>query len=566
MGWPRDDSLVKGTDIEELMSMRRRKLLDSAPEASLFEANLRETGGRFNRVARRSKRPALSREFTLNLPAFYLGVDCGTQGTKALVADSQGTVVGRGYAPHLLIQHPSGAREQEPQWWIDAMCVSIKQAVSPATSAHIRALGVSGQQHGLVVLDEAMRVIRPAKLWNDTETTPQNDELLRHFGGRESFQDRFGIVPMTGYTVSKLLWLKQREPENFARVRHILLPHEYLNWWLTGELCAEYGDASGTGYFDNRTRKWVPKILDYIDGGSGHLLRALPQLLPASATIGHLKAEVAEELGLPASCLVSTGGGDNMMGALGTGNVTEGVVTLSLGTSSTVYSFHGAPLLEAPAGVAPFCSSSDGWLPLVCTMNATNIVTQLLNVLGQQVEDIEAALLSTTPGADGLTFIPFLNGERTPDLPSAQGSLVGISASNFTKSNLIRSAIEGVSFGIVSGLNLILSGSQLGRVILIGGGARSAQWRQLIADMVGAVVQVPVEEEAGCLGACIQAVFAEQSASGGGASLPEIANQWVKMDSERSAKADPEKWAAYQSAQRLYLERLSSLYDLPDQT
>ena len=498
----------------------------------------------------------------MNLPSFYLGVDCGTQGTKALVANAQGTVVGRGYAAHELIHHASGAREQEPQWWIEAMSASIRQATAPAISGHIRALGVSGQQHGLVVLDEAMRVIRPAKLWNDTETAPQNDELIRHFGGEKTFQERFGIVPMTGYTVSKLLWLKQREPENFARVRHVLLPHEYLNWWLTGELRAEYGDASGTSYFDNRTREWVPEILDYIDGGSGQLLRALPQLLPASASIGQLKPEVADALGLPQSCIVSTGGGDNMMGAIGTGNVAEGIVTLSLGTSSTVYSFRNSPLLETASGVAPFCSSSDGWLPLVCTMNATNIVTQLLKVLGQKVEDIESALLNTTPGAEGLTFIPFLNGERTPDLPSAQGSLVGVSASNFTKDNLIRSAIEGVSFGIVSGLNLILAGGRPERIILIGGGARSAQWRQLIADVSGAIVQVPVEEEAGCLGACIQAVFAEQRALGNSTSLSEIAAQWVRMDSERSATPDPGKWAAYQQAQQRYREQLKLLYNV----
>lgn len=501
-------------------------------------------------------------ELPLNLPAFYLGVDCGTQGTKAVVADAQGIVVGRGYAPHQLVHHASGAREQEPQWWIDAMYASIRQALSPTSSAHIRALGVSGQQHGLVVLDEAMNVIRPAKLWNDTETAPQNAELILHFGGEKAFQERFGIIPATGYTVSKLLWLKQREPENFSRVRHVLLPHEYLNWWLTGELRAEYGDASGTGYFDNRTRKWIPEILDYIDSGSGHLLGALPELLPASATIGHLKAEVANALGLPQSCLVSTGGGDNMMGAIGTGNIAEGIVTLSLGTSSTVYSFRDSPLLATPAGVAPFCSSTDGWLPLVCTMNATNIVTQLVKVLGLQVEDIESALLSTMPGSDGLTFIPFLNGERTPDLPSAQGSLVGVSASNFTKDNLIRSAIEGVSFGIVSGLSLILTGSRPERIILIGGGARSAQWRQLIADVTGAVVQVPVEEEAGCLGACIQAFFAERSALDNSVSLSEVVTQWVRMDSERSATPDAGKWFAYQRAQQRYREQLTLLYNV----
>ena len=183
--------------------------------------------------------------------------------------------------------------------------------------------------------------------------------------------------------LSKLLWLKEKEPANFARVRHILLPHEYLNFWLTGELFAEYGDASGTAFFDVRTRTWIKAVLDVIDGGTGQLAAALPTLLTPEQIVGTLRGEVAAELGLSPACLVASGGGDNMMGAIGTGNVREGVVTLSLGTSSTVYSFLDQPLGATTSGsVAPFCSSSGGWLPLVCTMNATNVVTQTLHLLG----------------------------------------------------------------------------------------------------------------------------------------------------------------------------------------
>ena len=287
----------------------------------------------------------------------YLGIDCGTQGTKALLIDESGNPLGRGYAAHALIERPNGAREQDPQWWVDALCDSVKQALAGVPTADVLALGVSGQQHGLVVLDENLQVIRPAKLWNDTETAPQNAELIERLGGKEACFQRFGIVPLTGYTVSKLLWLKEHEPENFARVRHILLPHEYLNFWLTGRLCAEYGDASGTAFFDGRTRQWAREVLDEIDGGSGQLYRALPELLTSEQSVGTLREEVAAQLGLPQTCLVSTGGGDNMMGAIGTGNVREGVVTLSLGTSSTVYSYTEQPVLDPTGNVAPFCSS-----------------------------------------------------------------------------------------------------------------------------------------------------------------------------------------------------------------
>ena len=491
----------------------------------------------------------------------YLGIDCGTQGTKALVIDEAGTPLGRGYARHELIEGPTGAREQEPAWWVEALRVAVRQAVAEAVGgAGVRALGVSGQQHGLVVLDEDYAVIRPAKLWNDTETAPQNAEIMEMLGGREAFFAQFGIVPLTGYTVSKLLWLRQKEPENFARVRHILLPHEYLNFWLTGRVCAEYGDASGTAFFDVRTRGWAREVLDAIDGGTGQLFRALPPLIRADEMVGTLRPEVAEALGLPAGCVVSAGGGDNMMGAIGTGNVREGVVTLSLGTSSTVYSFHGAPVLDATGNVAPFCSSSGGWLPLVCTMNATNVVTQTLQVLGKTVGDIEEALASTVPGADGLVFLPFLNGERTPDLPQARGTIAGLSATNYTAANLIRAVIEGVSFGILNGLDRMQRGERVERILAIGGGSKSVAWRQMLADATGAEVRVPVEEEAGCLGAAIQAMVAWSKQGGAPQSFEEVCERCVRIDEGRIAEPREALFAAYAEARVRYGRLLEQTY------
>ena len=459
----------------------------------------------------------------------YLGIDCGTQGTKALLIDENGHALGRGYARHALIERENGAREQEPQWWVDALRDSVRQALSQARGGQVRAVGVSGQQHGLVVLDKAMRVIRPAKLWNDTETAPQNGELIERLGGARACLDRLGIIPLTGYTASKLLWMKEREPENFARIRHILLPHDYLNFWLTGQLCAEYGDASGTAFFNVRTRTWAKEVLDAIDGGTGQLLEALPRLLTPEEKVGTIRAEVAAELGLPLNCIVSSGGGDNMMGAIGTGNVKEGVVTLSLGTSSTVYSFRRRPVLDPTGTVAPFCSSSGGWLPLVCTMNATNVVTQTVRMLGKEIDAIDGALLSTKPGADGLTFFPFLNGERTPDLPRARGSIMGASANNFTSANLIRAVVEGVSFGVLNGLDLMMDSCQPETIVAIGGGARSPEWRRLLADATGATIQVPADEESGCLGAAMQAMYAHGRASGKAETFEEITGRCVRM-------------------------------------
>ena len=494
-----------------------------------------------------------------NEPAF-LGIDCGTQGTKALLLQQDGKTQGRGYAKHDLIERPNGAREQQPQWWVDALKTAVTMAMAMHPHADVKALGISGQQHGLVVLDEAFEVIRPAKLWNDTETAPQNARLLAAFGGAAGWMERFGIVPLTGYTVSKLLWLKEAESGNFARVRHILLPHEYLNFWLTGQMRAEFGDASGTGYFDPRSRRWISEVLDWIDGGSGFLRAALPELLKPEQSVGTLRPEVAAELGLPADCIVSSGGGDNMMGALGTGNVKEGVVTMSLGTSSTVYSFRKAPSADTSGSVAPFCSSSGGWLPLVCTMNATNVVTQTVELLGETVAAIEPALRDTPPGADGLIWLPFLNGERTPDLPDARGSLVGVSANNYTPKHMIRAMVEGVSFGVLAGLELILQGAQAERILLIGGGAKSAGWRQLLADATGALIQVPAEEEAGCLGAAIQAMYVHAHAHGEAASFGALAERYVRVDEAKTSTPVASNREPYRSAMQAYRDALHRLY------
>ena len=490
----------------------------------------------------------------------YLGIDCGTQGTKALLIDRDGTSLGRGYASHALIESATGVREQNPSWWVDALRLSVQSALTQTSRRDVHALGVSGQQHGLVVLDEHHHVIRPAKLWNDTSTAIENQQLLDQLGGPSAWFERFGVVPRTGYTVSKLLWIKQHEPEHFRRIRHILLPHEYLNFWLTGQLSAEAGDASGTAFFDVRTRQWSAEILAAIDDGSGQLFAALPPLRSVEQPVGTLRPEVAAELGLPASCLVSAGGGDNMMAAIGTGNVRPGVVTLSLGTSSTVYSFHDQPGLDPTGNVAPFCSSSGGWLPLVCTMNATNVVTQTLQLLGRSVADIEAALAASAPGAAGLVFLPFLNGERTPDLPEAQGTLTGLTPLSFTPENLIRAAIEGVSFGILQGLDLIQNGAPIERLLVVGGGSRSAAWRQLLADASAILVEVPREEEAGCLGAAMQAIYLHAQILGAPETFAGIAGRCVHLDPTRSALPNPQLFPSYRQARERYTSSLAALY------
>jgi xylulokinase len=479
----------------------------------------------------------------------YLGIDCGTQGTKAVVVGSDGSILGRGHSRYSLIEGAGGAREQKPCWWVEAMFTAASQALENIEPKSVRGMAVSGQQHGLVILDERMQVIRPAKLWNDTQTAPQNLELIERSGGAEQLYEEMGIVPLTGYTVSKLLWVAESEPENFRRIRHILLPHEYLNYVLTGRMCSEYGDASGTGYFDIRNRTWNRTLLNRIDGGSDQLCRALPELIGPGDVVGTVLPAVASRLGVSEQCLVAPGGGDNMMAAIGTGNVTEGVVTMSLGTSSTVYAYNGQPLACRDTAVAPFCSSTGGWLPLVCTMNATNVVTQVLDLVGHSVSDLDEALKSTRPGADGLTFLAYLNGERTPDLPGASGSIFGLTSTNLSAFHLLRATVEGVSFGILDGLRRIVDPKSCTEIILVGGGAKSAGWRQMIADASGIPVCSPSEEEAGALGAAMQAMHVDL-----GDSFEDLAARCVRFDSSKTAQPNAGAKQLYVDAQQRYLQ------------
>ncbi|SCM77292.1 Xylulose kinase [uncultured Pleomorphomonas sp.] len=492
----------------------------------------------------------------------FLGIDCGTQGTKALIVDDAGRTLGRGHAAHDLIERANGAREQEPSWWVAAMAAAVRGAIADAgvSGRDIVALGVSGQQHGLVVLDETGASIRPAKLWNDTETAPQNEALIAGLGGAAAWFDQLGIVPRTGYTISKLLWLKENEPDNFRRVRRILLPHDYLNYWLTGRAVAEYGDASGTGFFDIRRRVWATAPLDLIDGGSGFLAAALPELIAPDAVVGSLTAVAAEALGLSTRCLVSAGGGDNMMGAIGTGNVRAGVVTISLGTSATAYCYADEPVTDADGWVAPFCSSSGGWLPLICTMNATNVTGRMVSAFGHDIGFLSEALAATLPGAGGLTLLPFLNGERTPDLPTATGSLVGLRSDNLTQENLVRAMVEGVSFGVTGAMRRILGGRDPERIFLVGGGARSAPWRQLIADASGAEIVVPAGEEAGCLGGALQAMWAARREAGTPEPLSAIAERSIALDADKTMRPDPARRAAYDDAFGRYADALRRIY------
>ncbi|MCQ4288449.1 xylulokinase [Pseudomonas stutzeri] len=493
----------------------------------------------------------------------FLGIDCGTQGTKALLLDAAtGTVLGESSASHELISGPNGRREQATEQWIEAFEKATAAALAQAgvKDTAVLGIGVSGQQHGLVTLDADGQVLRPAKLWCDTESATENQRLLDWLGGEIGSLQRLGVAIAPGYTVSKLLWMKEQHPALFERIAHILLPHDYLNYWLTGRYCSEYGDASGTGYFDVRSRRWDLELLHHIDP-SGRLAAALPELIEPHQSVGYLRPELAKRLGLNPQALVASGGGDNMMGAIGTGNIAPGAITMSLGTSGTLYGYGNEPRVSSQPSVATFCSSSGGWLPLICTMNLTNANGTIRELLQLELEQFNALVAQAPIGADGVSMLPYLNGERVPALPQASASLHGLTSDNLTRANLCRAVLEGVTFGLRYGLDLLRdSGIRSERIRLIGGGAKNPLWRQIIADVMATPLICTTHSEAAALGAAIQAAWCHARQSDAQASLAEICERCVSLDETTAVRPDAHAVAAYEQAYRRYQGLVTSFY------
>lgn len=489
--------------------------------------------------------------------ALYLGIDCGTQGTKALVLDAaSGEVLGAGGAPHRLISGPNGHREQHTADWLSAFEQATRAALADAgvSGQEIAGIGISGQQHGLVLLDAQGQVLRPAKLWCDTESAPQNQRLLDFLGGEAGSLERLGVAIAPGYTVSKLLWTKEQHPDIYARIAHILLPHDYLNFWLTGRYCSEYGDASGTGYFNVRSREWDHDLLRLIEP-SGRLNDALPTLLGPDEVVGTLLPDIAQRLGLNPQAQVASGGGDNMMGAIGTGNISPGAITMSLGTSGTLYAYADQAQVSPHASVATFCSSSGGWLPLICTMNLTNATGAIQQLLELDLASFGCLVSEAPIGAEGVLMLPFLNGERVPALPNASASLFGLTSDNLTRANLCRAVLEGTCFGLRYGLDLLrASGIESREIRLIGGAAKSSVWRQIVADIMATPLVCPQHTEAAALGAAIQAAW-----SAGEDSLEQLCQRCVSVDMRTLTQPDPKNSAAYEPVYQRYRQLVMQL-------
>ena len=490
---------------------------------------------------------------------YFIGIDSGTQSTKAILLDANsGEVIASASASYNLIEGlPAGHKEQHPSEWLRAAQSTISAMLAQAhiDRAAVKGIGVSGQQHGFVPLDANDKVIRPAKLWCDTATAAECDEIIDSLGGLDQTIEAVGNGIPAGFTASKILWLKHHEPENFARLASILLPHDYINFWLTGRKTMEHGDASGTALLDVKNRQWSKAAIDAIDP---RIAAMLPDLSNADDIAGLLRDDLANEFGLSKQTIVSAGGGDNMMGAIGTGNVKPGVVTVSLGTSGTIYACSSHPVIDPKGEVAAFCDSTGQWLPLVCTMNVTVATEMVRKRFKLSQAELSKAAESVPAGNDGLMLIPFFEGERTPNVPNGTGVYFGLREQTFTVAHFARAAMEGTTLGLNYGLNRFRGlGITPREIRATGGGAKSKAWRQIMADVFNAEVVCTISEEGAAVGAAIQAIWAYRKQQGTPASIADLCDRYLALNESTRAKPNAANVALYAQMQTLH-DRLAN--------
>jgi xylulokinase len=440
--------------------------------------------------------------------ALVAGVDSSTSACKVQLRDIEsGQVVASGRAPHTLTTPPRS--EQDPLEWEGAFRAACSQAglgdaLKPA------ALSVAAQQHGMVVLDEDGDVLRPAKLWNDTESSRECTELLGELtGGPKSWAAAVGSVLVPAFTITKLRWLERHEPAVWERVASVLLPHDWLTFRLTGRRVTDRGDASGTGYWSAAENRYRLDLLEHTLGEKDWS-SVLPEVLDPLG--------VAGEWG-DVGAVVGPGTGDNMAAALGLG-LRPGDLALSFGTSGTAFSVTSDPCADASGVVAGFADATGRYLPLVCTMNATKVTDAVMRLLGVDTARFDQLVLEAPPGAGGLVLVPYLDGERTPNRPDATGVLAGLH-SDVTPAELARAAVEGVVCNLLEAAASLPHSGTEGRTFLIGGGAKSAAYRRVVADLTGRAVCVPTEEELVATGAAVQAV-----AAFAGSDFATVADTW----------------------------------------
>lgn len=416
------------------------------------------------------------------------GVDSSTQSTKVVVRDADtGELLREGRAPH-----PAGTEVDPAAWW-----AALGAATADGLLEGVEAVAVAAQQHGLVLLDEAGEVVRPALLWNDTRSAGAADDLVAELGGAKAWAEAVGTVPLASITVSKLRWVAEHEPDAADRAQTVVLPHDYLTWRLSGGTApptTDRGDASGTGYWSAATGDYRPDLLTLAFGRALDVPRVLgPHESPGTT---------------PDGAVLGAGTGDNMAAALGLG-AAPGDVVVSIGTSGTVFAVHDEATHDDSGAVAGFADATGRHLPLVCTLNAAQVLTATARLLATDLAGLDELALSAPAGADGAVLLPYFEGERTPNRPGASGLLAGLRLASATPAHVARAAVEGMVCGLADGLDALREqGVHARRVLLIGGGARSRAVQHVAAAVLDVPVLVPPPAEYVADGAARQAAWA----------------------------------------------------------
>lgn len=436
-----------------------------------------------------------------------LGLDISTTGAKALLIDAGGAVIGSATSPLTLsTPRPLWSEQNPTDWWV-GMAASIRQLLTEQGVAgdQIAAIGLTGQMHGLVLLDAAGQVLRPAILWNDQRTGPQCDEMRRRLG-KERLIQITGNDALTGFTAPKVLWVQQNEPAVYAQARHILLPKDYIRFKLTGDYAMDKADGAGTILFDLRARHWSPEVLAALEIPA----EWLPPTFEGPEITGVVSAAAETETGLAAGTPVIGGGGDQAAQAVGVGAVEPGIIALTLGTSGVVFATTPTALVEPEGRLHAFCHAVPGrWHFMGVMLSAAGSLQWYRDALapGVSFDDLTAEAAAVPPGSDGLLFLPYLTGERTPHPdPLARGAWVGLTIRH-GRPHLTRAVLEGVAFGIKDSFTLI-QGAGLGSVEQVrvsGGGAKSPLWRQIMADVLGAELVTVNTTEGAAYGAALLA-------------------------------------------------------------
>jgi xylulokinase len=487
-----------------------------------------------------------------------VGLDVGTGGARAVAIDSSGEIVAEASSEYPLHTPHPGWTEQDPEdWWEGAKEVLAKVA---SGAGGVAGIGLTGQMHGSVFLDGSDRVVRPALLWNDQRTQAQCDRITQAVGG-ERLISISGNPALTGFQAPKIVWLRDEEPENYGRVSRVLLPKDYVRLRLTGEYATDASDAAGTLLLDMRARDWSGEILDALE--IPH--EWMPEVYEGPEETGALREEVAEELGLPPNIPVAAGGGDNAAAAVGTGIVGPGLVNSSVGTSGVLFA-HTDEFKPDPSGrLHAFCHAVPGAYHLMgVTLSAGGSLSWWREALGGDFDELVEAASDVPPGSEGLVFLPYLSGERTPHLdPKARGAFFGLTARHGAQ-HMTRAVMEGVIFSLRDSLEIMRElDVPIDDVRATGGGARSDLWRQLQADIYATPIRRTVADEGPAYGAALLAGVASGTYADvdEATCVVELREEITEPESERS-KIYGDYYEVYRSLYTVTSSAMSRLTDL----